>query len=122
MPVTPVRPAFIFGGPVLKDRTQQPRSPPARSHASHCSATCSAAVPSSSLQGVRWTVPNGDGSVHRRMSGTMINKQVMRDGRYGGGMRGSLFDNAEVASPPGAFARQNDRMLKVDLVGTDGHF
>ena len=37
-------------------------------------------------------------------------------------MRGSLFDNAEVASPPGAFARQNDRMLKVDLAGTEGHF
>jgi uncharacterized protein (AIM24 family) len=33
-----------------------------------------------------------------------------------------LFDNAEVASAPGAFARQNDRMLKVDLAGTDGHF
>lgn len=37
-------------------------------------------------------------------------------------MRGSLFDNAEVASAPGAFARQNDRMLKVDLAGTEGHF
>jgi uncharacterized protein (AIM24 family) len=37
-------------------------------------------------------------------------------------VRGSLFDNAEVASAPGAFARQNDRMLKVDLAGTDGHF
>src|SRR4051812_31312484 len=37
-------------------------------------------------------------------------------------MRSSLFDQAELSSTPGAFAQQNDRMLKVDLAGTDGHF
>ncbi len=38
------------------------------------------------------------------------------------GMRSALFDNAELPSAPGAFALQNDRMLKVDLAGTSGHF
>jgi uncharacterized protein (AIM24 family) len=37
-------------------------------------------------------------------------------------VRSSLFDKAERPSAPGAFALQNDRMLKVDLAGTDGHF
>lgn len=37
-------------------------------------------------------------------------------------MRSALFDRAELPSAPGAFALQNDRMLKVDLAGTDGHF
>jgi uncharacterized protein (AIM24 family) len=37
-------------------------------------------------------------------------------------VRSSLFDQAERPSAPGAFALQNDRMLKVDLAGTDGHF
>ena len=37
-------------------------------------------------------------------------------------MRSSLFDKAELPSTPGAFALQNDRMLKVDLAGADGHF
>jgi len=37
-------------------------------------------------------------------------------------VRSSLFDKAELPSTPGAFALQNDRMLKVDLAGADGHF
>ena len=37
-------------------------------------------------------------------------------------MRSSLFDQTESPSTPGAFALQNDRMLKVDLAGTGGHF
>ena len=37
-------------------------------------------------------------------------------------MRSSLFDRAESPSTPGAFALQNDRMLKVDLAGAEGHF
>jgi uncharacterized protein (AIM24 family) len=37
-------------------------------------------------------------------------------------MRSALFDNAELATTPGVFALQNDRMLKVDLAGTSGHF
>ena len=37
-------------------------------------------------------------------------------------MRSSLFDRAESPSSPGAFALQNDRMLKVDLAGAEGHF
>jgi uncharacterized protein (AIM24 family) len=37
-------------------------------------------------------------------------------------MRSSLLDRAEFPSASGVFALQNDRMLKVDLAGTDGHF
>jgi uncharacterized protein (AIM24 family) len=37
-------------------------------------------------------------------------------------MRSSLLDRAELPSASGVFALQNDRMLKVDLAGTDGHF
>lgn len=37
-------------------------------------------------------------------------------------MRSSLFDKKELPTTPGAFALQNDRMLKVDLAGTNGHF
>ena len=37
-------------------------------------------------------------------------------------MRSDLFDNTESTTEPGSFALQNERMLKVDLRGTGGHF
>ena len=37
-------------------------------------------------------------------------------------MRSPLFEKIEHATQAGSFAMQNDRMLKVDLAGTEGHF
>ena len=37
-------------------------------------------------------------------------------------MRSSLFNHSERSVEPGSFQLQNDRMLKVDLTGSGGHF
>ena len=37
-------------------------------------------------------------------------------------MRSELFAQTEADVQPGAFALQNERMLKVDLGGTGGYF
>ena len=37
-------------------------------------------------------------------------------------MRSTLFTHTESETEPGAFVRQNERMLKADLRGTGGHF
>jgi uncharacterized protein (AIM24 family) len=37
-------------------------------------------------------------------------------------MRSDIFEHSEATTAPGSFTKQNNRMLKVDLKGTTGHF